>query len=96
MASLAQQFTGLRCLPFSTSRLSKPSILPKQNKMPSLLPIFSATVISNAQTKEPLKLKEIFEDAHEQGCIDLDEMSTQHLGKQRSRVMYKSPSHLRE
>ncbi|XP_048440254.1 30S ribosomal protein S1, chloroplastic [Pyrus x bretschneideri] len=65
MASLAQQFTGLRCSPLSTSRLSKPSILPKQNKMPGLLPIFSAAVISNAQTKERLKLKEIFEDAHE-------------------------------
>ncbi|CAN6548417.1 unnamed protein product [Malus baccata var. baccata] len=65
MASLAQQFTGLRCSPLSTSRLSKPSILPKQNKMPGLLPIVSAAVISNAQTKERLKLKEIFEDAHE-------------------------------
>ncbi|KAB2599264.1 30S ribosomal protein S1 [Pyrus ussuriensis x Pyrus communis] len=65
MASLAQQFTGLRCSPISTSRLSKPSILPKKNKMPGLLPIVSAAVISNAQTKERLKLKEIFEDAHE-------------------------------
>ncbi|XP_068333315.1 small ribosomal subunit protein bS1c-like [Pyrus communis] len=65
MASLAQQFTGLRCSPISTSRLSKPSIVPKQNKMPGLLPIVSAAVISNAQTKERLKLKEIFEDAHE-------------------------------
>ncbi|KAM1083156.1 hypothetical protein TB2_021306 [Malus domestica] len=65
MASLAQQFTGLRCSPLSTSRLSKPSIRPKQNKMPGLLPIVSAAVISNAQTKERLKLKEIFEDAHE-------------------------------
>ncbi|KAM1174774.1 hypothetical protein FF1_027301 [Malus domestica] len=74
MASLAQQFTGLRCLPLSTSRLSKPSILQKQNKMPGLLPIVSATIISNAQTKERLKLKKIFEDAHERGCIDLEEM----------------------
>ncbi|KAM1438558.1 hypothetical protein ACFXTO_012532 [Malus domestica] len=38
MASLAQQFTGLRCSPLSTSRLSKPSILPKQNKMPVCSP----------------------------------------------------------
>ncbi|BFG14878.1 30S ribosomal protein S1 chloroplastic [Prunus yedoensis var. nudiflora] len=65
MASLAQQFTGLRCPPLSTSRLSKPSVFPKQNKMPGLLPIVSAVAISNAQTKERLKLKELFEDAHE-------------------------------
>ncbi|BBG93030.1 ribosomal protein S1 [Prunus dulcis] len=65
MASLAQQFTGLRCPPLSTSRLSKPSVFPKQNKMAGLLPIVSAVAISNAQTKERLKLKELFEDAHE-------------------------------
>lgn len=63
MASLAQQFTGLRCSPLSTSRLSKP-FSPKQTKT-TLLPIVSASVISNAQTKERLKLKEIFEDAQE-------------------------------
>ncbi|ONI27927.1 hypothetical protein PRUPE_1G111400 [Prunus persica] len=65
MASLAQQFTGLRCPPLSTSRLSKPSVFPKQNKMAGLLPVVSAVAISNAQTKERLKLKELFEDAHE-------------------------------
>ncbi|KAM5568652.1 30S ribosomal protein S1, chloroplastic [Rosa sericea] len=63
MASLAQQFTGLRCSPLSTSRLSKP-FSPTQTKT-TLLPIVSASVISNAQTKERLKLKEIFEDAQE-------------------------------
>lgn len=33
--------------------------------MAGLLPVVSAVAISNAQTKERLKLKELFEDAHE-------------------------------
>ncbi|PON64887.1 Ribosomal protein [Parasponia andersonii] len=66
MASLAQQFTGLRCPPLSSSHLSKP-FSPKQPQThkPTLLPIVSAVAISNAQTKERLKLKELFEDAYE-------------------------------
>lgn len=64
MASLAQQFTGLRCPPLSSSRLSKPSST-KHTHKPTLLPIVSAVAISNAQTKERLKLKELFEDAYE-------------------------------
>ncbi|KAF4361387.1 hypothetical protein CsatB_025682 [Cannabis sativa] len=69
MASLAQQFTGLRCAPLSSSRLSKPFSFPKQqqthNRPPTLLPIVSAVAISNAQTRERLKLKELFEEAYE-------------------------------
>ncbi|KAL6343846.1 hypothetical protein AAG906_027617 [Vitis piasezkii] len=64
MACLAQQFTGLRCPPISSSRLSKP-FSPKQPQKPSFVRIVSAVAISNAQTKERLKLKEMFEDAYE-------------------------------
>lgn len=68
MASLAQQFTGLRCPPLSSSRLSKPCSFPKQqqtHKHTTLLPILSSVAISNAQTKDRLKLKELFEEAYE-------------------------------
>lgn len=64
MASLAQQFTGLRCPPLSSSRLSKPYSC-KQTQKRSVLPIVSSVAISNAQTKERQKLKELFEDAYE-------------------------------
>lgn len=69
MASLAQQFTGgLRCAPVSSSRLSKPFSSPKQSntqKSTNYVPIVSAVAVSNAQTKERLKLKELFEEAYE-------------------------------
>ncbi|KAF5452213.1 hypothetical protein F2P56_027240 [Juglans regia] len=68
MASLAQQFTGLKCPPLSSSQLSKPFFSPKQihQKLTSVSPIVSAAVaISNAQTKERVKLKELFEEAYE-------------------------------
>lgn len=64
MASLAQQFTGLRCPPLSSSRLSKPYSC-KQTQKRSVLPIVSSVAISNAQTKERQKLKDLFEDAYE-------------------------------
>ncbi|KAF8401266.1 hypothetical protein HHK36_012199 [Tetracentron sinense] len=63
MASLAQQFAGLRCPPLSSSHLSKP-FSHKPQKVSSF-PIVAASVISNAQTKERQKLKEMFEDAYE-------------------------------
>ncbi|KAG6726236.1 hypothetical protein I3842_02G070800 [Carya illinoinensis] len=68
MASLAQQFTGLKCPPLSSSQLSKPFFSSKQihQKHTSVSPIVSAAVaISNAQTKERVKLKELFEEAYE-------------------------------
>ncbi|KAF5464819.1 hypothetical protein F2P56_014869 [Juglans regia] len=72
MASLAQQFTGLRCPPLSSSRLSKPFFPPKQTHKPSALsPIVSAAVaISNAQTKERAQLKQLFEEAYERCRTD--------------------------
>ncbi|KDP27973.1 hypothetical protein JCGZ_19053 [Jatropha curcas] len=65
MASLAQQFTGLRCLPPSTSRLSKRASLLSSWKTRKSTFVVSAVAISNAQTKEREKLKELFEEAYE-------------------------------
>ncbi|XP_022138241.1 30S ribosomal protein S1, chloroplastic [Momordica charantia] len=68
MASMAQQFTGLRCAPLSSSRLSTPfSPRHLQNKARSL-PVHAAVIsspIPSPQTKERFKLKEVFEDAYE-------------------------------
>ena len=64
MACLSQHFTGLRCPPLSSSLLSKP-FSPKQSQKPNFVRIVSAVAISNAQTKERLKLKELFEEAYE-------------------------------
>lgn len=64
MASLAQQVAGLRCAPVSNTRLSKP-FSPKQNQKRNLVPVVAAVAISNAQTKERIKLKEMFEQAYE-------------------------------
>ncbi|GLT34753.1 hypothetical protein SLA2020_092520 [Shorea laevis] len=63
MATLAQQFTGLRCPPLSSSSLLRK---PKQTQKIGAfaLPIVSAAAISNAQTGERDELK-IFEEAHE-------------------------------
>ncbi|KAE8077091.1 hypothetical protein FH972_015692 [Carpinus fangiana] len=67
MASLAQQFTGLRCAPLSSSRLSKPFFTSKQTHKPTVQPsiVAAAVAISNAQTKERAKLKQLFEEAYE-------------------------------
>ncbi|KAF3972235.1 hypothetical protein ACB098_02G066700 [Castanea mollissima] len=66
MASLAQQFTGLRCSPLSSSRFSKSKpFYSKRTHKPTLFPIVSAVAISNAQTKERAELKKLFEDAYE-------------------------------
>ncbi|KAG2726798.1 hypothetical protein I3843_01G124900 [Carya illinoinensis] len=72
MASSAQQVTGLRCPPLSSSRLSKPFFAPKQtHKLSALSPIVSAAVaISNAQTKERAQLKQLFEEAYERCRTD--------------------------
>ncbi|KAL4643234.1 hypothetical protein ACB092_02G079000 [Castanea dentata] len=66
MASLAQQFTGLRCSPLSSSRFSKSKpFYSKRTHKHTLFPIVSAVAISNAQTKERAELKKLFEDAYE-------------------------------
>ncbi|OMO58525.1 Ribosomal protein S1 [Corchorus olitorius] len=64
MASLAQQFTGLRCPPLSSSRFS---IRPKQTQKVGAFasPIVSSIALANAQTKDRLELKKMFEDAYE-------------------------------
>ncbi|KAK8527622.1 hypothetical protein V6N13_085440 [Hibiscus sabdariffa] len=62
MASLAQQFTGLRCSPLSSSRFSvKPKKTQKVSSFAS--PIVSS--VADAQTKARLELKQVFEDAYE-------------------------------
>lgn len=77
---MAQQFGGLKCPPVSTTRLSKKPTdfngcfynfnceRPK-NKEPNGVVVAAARIgsvaITNAQLKERLKLKEMFEDAYE-------------------------------
>ncbi|KAL7104748.1 hypothetical protein ACP275_07G002100 [Erythranthe tilingii] len=70
MASLAQQFGGLKCPPLSTVENNKFStasknhcytVLPRKRSVISA----AAVVIANAQTRERMKLKEMFEDAYE-------------------------------
>lgn len=68
MASLAQQFGGLKCPPISTVKNNKfsnsknhYSVLPKKRSVISA----AAVAITNAQTRERMKLKEMFEDAYE-------------------------------
>ncbi|KAK3002829.1 hypothetical protein RJ639_018860 [Escallonia herrerae] len=68
MASLAQQLGGgLRCAPLSTTRLSpKPfAPFPKPNNSASTRIVSAVAISANAQTKERVKLKEIFEEAYE-------------------------------
>uniref|UniRef100_A0A7N0UBQ2 Small ribosomal subunit protein bS1c n=1 Tax=Kalanchoe fedtschenkoi TaxID=63787 RepID=A0A7N0UBQ2_KALFE len=67
MASIAQQFSGLRCSPVSSTRLSKPAAAtalaaPRRNHAPAIV---CGTISPNMQTKERLKLKEMFEEAYE-------------------------------
>lgn len=66
MASLAQQIGGLKCPPFSAAKSNKflknthHPMLPRKRSV-----ITAAAVITNAQTRERMKLKEMFEDAYE-------------------------------
>ncbi|KAJ0092759.1 hypothetical protein Patl1_24810 [Pistacia atlantica] len=65
--ALAQQFTGLRCPPLSSTRLSgRKPISQHQQKLHSRnRVIVSAVAISNAQTKDRLELMRLFEEAYE-------------------------------
>lgn len=67
MASLAQQFAGLRCPLLSATHLSrrKPSSLNYQKLTSKSRVTVSAVAISNAQTKDRLELKRLFEEAYE-------------------------------
>ncbi|KAL0414859.1 UNVERIFIED_CONTAM: 30S ribosomal protein S1, chloroplastic [Sesamum radiatum] len=69
MASFAQQLGGLKCPPlndnkFSTSKKNQnhfPTSLPKKTSVISA----AAVAVANAQTRERMKLKEMFEEAYE-------------------------------
>eukprot|EP00262_Sarcandra_glabra_P021270 TRINITY_DN888_c0_g2_i1.p1 TRINITY_DN888_c0_g2~~TRINITY_DN888_c0_g2_i1.p1 ORF type:complete len:424 (-),score=68.37 TRINITY_DN888_c0_g2_i1:327-1598(-) len=75
MVSLAHQCTGLRCPPLSSSPLSKPTNntffsatkpqIQESRRNKSYPSIVSAVAISNAQTRERQKLKQLFQDAYE-------------------------------
>lgn len=74
MASLAQQFTGIRCPPLSTSRLvtknggaAPPPLLSASTSKPKRKASFivAAVAVSNAETKERQQLKKLFEEAYE-------------------------------
>ncbi|KAK4374500.1 hypothetical protein RND71_005177 [Anisodus tanguticus] len=68
MASLTHQLVGLKCPPISRTRiinknLINPTIIIHTKK--KIVCKASAVAITNAQTKERLKLKEMFEEAYE-------------------------------
>uniref|UniRef100_A0A7C8ZT52 Small ribosomal subunit protein bS1c n=1 Tax=Opuntia streptacantha TaxID=393608 RepID=A0A7C8ZT52_OPUST len=65
MAALAQQLAGgLRCPPFSNTHLSKP-ISTKHAFRPRSAKVVSPVPVDNAQTRERLRLKEMFDEAYE-------------------------------
>lgn len=68
MASLAQQIGGLKCPSLSTSHLSRKVITYNNTCMYSSKMVAAAAAVaitSNAQTRERLKLKEMFLDAYQ-------------------------------
>lgn len=70
MASLAQQIGGLKCPPFSSAAKTNKFLSNSKSTRHSMLPskrsvISAAAVVTNAQTRERMKLKEMFEDAYE-------------------------------
>lgn len=69
MASLAHQFSGLRCPPLASSPLSKPTSKPTCGRASFSTTIVSAVAINNAQTRERQKLKQMFEDAYDR-CLN--------------------------
>ncbi|KAE8703393.1 30S ribosomal protein S1 [Hibiscus syriacus] len=62
MASLAQQFEGLRCSPLSSSRFW---VKPKKTRKVSAFAFPIVSAVADAQTKARLELKQVFEDAYE-------------------------------
>lgn len=69
MASLAQQIGGLRCPSLSTTHLSRKSSFSYNSTNQTIKRVqttkAAAAVVSNAQTRERMKLKEMFEEAYE-------------------------------
>ncbi|CAM8944074.1 unnamed protein product [Rhodiola kirilowii] len=70
MASVAQQFAGLKCTPlYSPSRLSKLQPLTlKQQPIRRYPRIVAAVAVNNAETKHRLELKQLFQEAYER-CL---------------------------
>ncbi|XP_023006591.1 30S ribosomal protein S1, chloroplastic-like isoform X2 [Cucurbita maxima] len=64
MSSLAHQLCGLRSSPLSSTPIST-----RKRFSPVVSAAASPTPISNAQTKERLKLKQLFKEAYERCCI---------------------------
>ncbi|KAK1280333.1 hypothetical protein QJS04_geneDACA004629 [Acorus gramineus] len=69
MAALAQQYSGLRCPPLSSSPLSKASPLraPQRTSFnaPATTVVSAVSVSNNPFVRERQRLKEIFEDAYD-------------------------------
>ncbi|KAK4425991.1 30S ribosomal protein S1, chloroplastic [Sesamum alatum] len=70
MASLAQQFGGLKCPPLINNKKifnSRKNHHPSSASLPKKTSVISAAAvaIANAQTRERMKLKEMFEEAYE-------------------------------
>ncbi|CAH1442357.1 unnamed protein product [Lactuca virosa] len=65
MASLAQQIGGLRCPSLSNTRLSRKTSSSNTQPVKRIFTTKAAVAVSNAQTRERMKLKEMFEEAYE-------------------------------
>jgi len=67
MASLVLQFTALKCSPLSSSPLSQPSLFAphRHNHKRVSTTIVNSVALANAQNKERVKLKKLFEEAYE-------------------------------
>ncbi|MFS7901468.1 putative ribosomal protein S1 [Helianthus anomalus] len=66
MVSLAQQIGGLRCPSLSDTRLSRSAAsFNNHHNLKRAFTTKAAVAVSNAQTRERMKLKEMFEEAYE-------------------------------
>lgn len=70
MGSLAHQFVGLKCSPISTTRIvqSKKNIVNPiiiVHRKQKIVSRAGAVATTNAETRERIKLKEMFEQAYE-------------------------------
>ncbi|KAK1317092.1 hypothetical protein QJS10_CPA05g00147 [Acorus calamus] len=63
MAALAQQYSGLRCSPISSSPISKPS--PVKAPQRATFTVSAVSVSNNPVVRERQRLKEIFEEAYD-------------------------------
>ncbi|KAL1320728.1 hypothetical protein AAHE18_14G077600 [Arachis hypogaea] len=64
MASLAQQLSALRWSPLPSTSSSRPTTA-HNRRTRTLLPVVCSVALSNAQNRERVKLKELFEQAYE-------------------------------